>query len=552
MENYILKKFSIMMMILTLLFVSNFIEAQTSKVNIPPGSKQTIHGKILDERGNPVIAQVQVWYYNFQEVVFSFGSEEVKGRTDNLIGISYSDEKGFYSIKVPADTILFLISKGPEWELIYERMVIKPNEFDGIKYNAEIKRLYNFEKLGWYGGDTHSHSIHSDGRQKPSEIIHAMKGVGLSWGILTDHNSIAGMDEWLGRQSADFLSIIGNEISTEASALSAENGYGHMNQTFITTLNGTDPGNPNIWARAVFTDHRDVQQCIDFTHEQNGLFIINHPYQNWDWAGRFKSWGYVKNFDAIEVWNGEPPHGITVNTWDTLGTNINTYALQSWFEYLNKGNKISGLAGSDCHDITGAAAYPKGEFFWTTTIGNPRTYAYLDEFNRENIKEAITEGHLFLTSGFGPLLNIKVDGKIPGEVLSLQDKQNVEVSIEVLANHPLLNSEDAVRIILNGKIIKSFRTGEEIKFSKSVAVEIDGDGWIVIEAFGPWPMYAVSNPVFIDAMPLGDWPVEDWVTPDKSMLWNTFSNHPEVSIPDGPSNWKDTEYIFKVLNHKNK
>lgn len=546
MKIYGHKSFNSFFIALIFFCTSFFLYAQKAKINIPPGSAQLLHGKIVDEAGDPLIAQVQVWYYSFTEVVSSFTSDEVKGRTDNLIGMTYSTNDGFYSIKVPADTLLLIITKGPEWELIIKKIIVLENEFDGLENNATLKHLYNLQKLGWYGGDTHLHSVFSDGRQTPTEIANALKGVGLSWGILTDHNTIAGAKEWSSCKSKDFITIIGNEITSEASFSSVENGYGHMNQIFINKLNGADPNNPNIWARAIFNDHNDVQNIINKTHEQKGMLVINHPYQNWDWSGRFKSWGEVKNFDAIEIWNCEPPHSLTTSTFDPNLTNRNTWAVQSWFSILNCGIKIPGLAGSDNHDNTGVNSYPKGEYFWNTTVGNPRSYAYLNNLNENEIKSALKQSNLFLTSGFGPLLLAEVNHKKPGEILELIDNE-VKVSIGVLSNYPLLKNEGAIRIIYNGEVVKSIATASTMTFHDSVAIEIDKDGWIVVEVFGEWPMFAITNPIFVDVPPLGDWPVGEWVEPNDMKLWNKFKSHPNITIPDGPSNWKNSKYIFNLL-----
>jgi len=544
------KKFPAITMMVFMICVSCLIKAQKSKINIPSSSKQVIHGRIIDETGNPLIAQVQVWYFDIQDVVFSFDTTETNGRTDNLITVDYSNQNGYYSVRVPSDTVLFIVTKGPEWELIYKKMIINPREFDGIEYNVAIKRLYDLGSLGWYGGDTHMHSIHSDGRQSPSELVHTMKGVGLTWGILTDHNSISGKKEWLAEGQSDFIPILGAEITTEASETSIENGYGHFNQTFITELSGIT-ANPNIWARAIFNDHTNVQNSIDLTHAHGGLLIINHPYQNWDWAGRFKSWGEVKNFDGIEIWNCEPPHSLTTSTFDPNLMNRNTLGVQSWFAYLNSGKKLSGLAGSDTHDAYGTNAYPKGKYFWNTMAGNPRTYAFMEDFNELQLKEAIKHGRLFLTSGFGPILLVTAGGETQGNIIRVEKDEKLDVAIEVLANHPLLNSDDAVRIIYNGKIIKSFSTEGSIIFEKSIPLNIIEDGWIVVEAFGEWPMFAMTNPIFVDVPPFGDWPIEEWVEPENLKLWNKYMEQPEITIPDGPSNWENSQYIYKLFDEIN-
>jgi len=531
-------------LLITIIFiiVSTFdLFPQKKEILIPKASQQVIYGKITDQNGKPLIAQMQVWYYPLTKVVMAFGDKKVDGRTDNLIQMEYSTRDGYYSVKVPADTIVLIITKGPEWSLVKEKFIIKEKEFNGIEYNVSLKKLYDLSKLGWFSGDTHHHSIYSDGHQNPSEIAQAMKGVGLSWGMLTDHNSDTGKKEWLGNKTQDFIPIAGCEISTEASTSSIENGYGHLNQTFINRMNGKNIGNPNIWARAIFDDSKDVQNMIDLTHQQNGLIAVNHPFQAWDWAGRYKSWGKIKYLDAIEVWNGEPPHSFTYNDWDTAHTNINTFAVHAWFSYLNEGNKISGIAGSDCHDIYGTTSYPKGEHYWTITTGNPRTYAYCGKLSETNIKSAIKKGNLFLTSNFGPLLLLTVNGKIPGDVIRTTSDGKIKIRVNVLANQQLLKTEDGVRIIFNGKTIKKFTTDVSYTYSDSTTIILDKDGWILAEAFGQWPMYSITNPVFIDLPPYGDFIKTKWIDPAEATEWNQFRQHPGINLLNGPTSWKDTK-----------
>ncbi|MEW6508055.1 MAG: CehA/McbA family metallohydrolase [Bacteroidota bacterium] len=522
------------------LHAQSYNDSTFSKINIPRDSKQTIYGRITDNKDNPIIAQVQVWYYPLIEVVFAFGSVPVKGRTDNLIGITYSTDKGYYAIKVPADTITLIITKGPEWSLFKERIIVNENEFDGIEKNISLNHLYDLKKLGWYGGDTHHHSLHSDGRQTPSQIASAMKGVGLTWGILSDHNSTTGKIEWVANSTYDFIAIPGNEITSEPSNKAQLNGFGHMNQSFISELSASFPSLKNIWARAVFNNHSDVQSKINNTINQKGLISINHPYSAWDWSGRFQSWGKVKNFNAIEVWNGEPPHSETLNDWDSNRVNINTWAVQTWASFLNVGNKISGFAGSDCHDIYGLNAYPKGKYYWTTTTGNPRTYIYSEKFNIDKIKHSLKDGHIFLTSGFGPILLVEANKKIPGAILEIPTDGLIDINIKVLANQPLLNSNDGIRIVINGEVVKRIATDSSLTFHQNHTIKINEDSWMIIQVFGQWPMYSITNPIYFDYSPYGDYPKREFVHPPNAESWNKFLSHPEITIPDGPTNWKNS------------
>ncbi|HEY3390763.1 MAG TPA: hypothetical protein VGK38_14390, partial [Prolixibacteraceae bacterium] len=215
MKNLLIKK--TFMFMLVMLCCGTISNAQKKEVFVPNTSRQVLYGRVTDEAGNPIIAQVQVWYYPLTPIVFSYGDSKNKGRTDNLIKMAYTTEEGFYSLKVPADTIMLIITKGPEWSLIKEKFVIKEKEFNGIEFNVKLKRLYDMSKLGWYAGDAHTHTIHSDGYETPSEMAYSMKGVGLSWGILSDHNSDAGNKEFMSMKDKNFIPIPGCEITTEPS-----------------------------------------------------------------------------------------------------------------------------------------------------------------------------------------------------------------------------------------------------------------------------------------------------------------------------------------------
>src|SRR5437867_67863 len=47
---------------------------------------------------------------------------------------------------------------------------------------------------GWYRGDLHSHSVHSDGSNTVAEMAEAASAIGLDFLAPTDHNTIS---QWL-------------------------------------------------------------------------------------------------------------------------------------------------------------------------------------------------------------------------------------------------------------------------------------------------------------------------------------------------------------------
>ncbi|NJD22310.1 MAG: hypothetical protein FIA82_06515 [Melioribacter sp.] len=110
-----------------------------------------------------------------------------------------------------------------------------------------------------------------------------------------------------------------------------------------------------------------------------------------------------------------------------------------------------------------------------------------------------------------------------------------------MANQQLLKTEDGVRIIFNGETIKKFTTDVSYIYSDSTTIILDKDGWILAEAFGQWPMYSITNPVFIDLPPYGDFIKTKWIDPAEATEWNQFRQHPGINLLNGPTSWKDTK-----------
>ena len=86
---------------------------------------------------------------------------------------------------------------------------------------------------------------------------------------------------------------------------------------------------------------------------------------------------------------------------------FDTFRFQEWYRYLNCGYRLPAVGGTDKMQ----AAVP---------VGANRTYAYLghEEFSMERWAQAIRQGNTFMTTG--PLLLLQVDGRKPGEEITVK------------------------------------------------------------------------------------------------------------------------------------
>lgn len=151
---------------------------------------------------------------------------------------------------------------------------------------------------GWYAGDFHCHTTHSDGSTSVATLVNNAKSRGLKFIFLSDHNSTGGRLEIEQASSASFLGVIGEEVTMTK----------HWNAFFIKNYIPSDG---------------DVYDRVDDANAQGCLSSMNHP------AGSYPS---IPNWQGWEIWNS-----------------INQPATGTWDNYLKSGYRIVGLGGSDNH-----------------------------------------------------------------------------------------------------------------------------------------------------------------------------------------------------------
>jgi hypothetical protein len=536
--------------------------ARSEYLYIGERNHETVFGKIVNEKGEPIVARVELWYadINLDGIAEEYGTPtpEDKKYARQLFHSDFSNEKGWYHVNAFPGEYILLISKGPEWEIIEIPITVEEmerangslyRELDGQRHDITLKRLYNLQKWGWYPGDTHHHSFHSDGRNTPEQIYYSALASGLSWCALTDHNTNAGNEIWEEYTDRNFVAVPGVEITTgntpEASAM--HKGWGHQNALGVQGLPGVkDPENPIIWDRYIYESWEDVQLGIDETHAEGGLFMLNHVMSPNNWfGGSISTWGKIKNYDAIEVWNsyqGNVPFSPWIARLESADTHVwneHTTSFQVWFEFLNAGNRLAGLASSDSHDATGLNQGGIAPTMHRGITGFATTYVKATGgLKWSKIRNGLKNGNVFLTAGaHGPLLLTNCQGKEPGDEITPKNGK-VKLKIKLLSNRPLVDYPNGIRVIMNGKVVKEIPTeAGAMKMVEwvSIPVDDDKDSWIIVDAWGQWPAYAVSNPFYIDGDGDGHWGAKEWTFPDGADEWmNPWPKAPAITVPDGP------------------
>lgn len=171
---------------------------------------------------------------------------------------------------------------------------------------------------GWYRGDLHVHTVHSDGSQTQRQALRAARAAGLDFIGSSEHNTSSAQLTWGRHVPADFLVIPGEEVTTRA---------GHWVATGLPAGTWIDwRYRPEDGRLARFTDQ---------VRSLGGLAIAAHPYT----PGGGITWGFGYDFatmDAVEVWNGP---------WAT----DDQLAVSRWHQLLTQGRFLPAVGNSDSH-----------------------------------------------------------------------------------------------------------------------------------------------------------------------------------------------------------
>jgi hypothetical protein len=213
---------------------------------------------------------------------------------------------------------------------------------------------------GWYRGDLHSHTEHSDADRSVADLLTAAQAVGLDFICLTDHNTVSGLAE-LHTASTGLLTIGGIELTTF---------WGHALR--LGTHEWVD------WRMRPGTGA--ITQMADASAVAGHLFIIAHPLAVGDPACTGCAWRYPEmmpgNARFVEIWNG--PWGCDSN---------NELALAFWYDWLNQGLRLVATAGSDTHSNDDYATRPGFTVIYAETLSEAGLFA------------GLRRGHVYLSSG---------------------------------------------------------------------------------------------------------------------------------------------------------
>jgi len=187
--------------------------------------------------------------------------------------------------------------------------------------------------MRWFKGNTHTHTIMSDGDSSPEVVACWYKEHGYRFLVLSDHNVFTDPANLSSLVDSTFLLIPGEEITA---------GF-RKKPVHVNGLNISQLINPVFDSSLAGT----IQKNVDAIRAGNGVPHINHP--NFRWAISQDELLQINHDNLLEIFNGHPlVNNYGGEGWPSLE--------QVWDHLLTNGKKIYGIAVDDAHHFLGEFA----------------------------------------------------------------------------------------------------------------------------------------------------------------------------------------------------
>lgn len=308
---------------------------------------------------------------------------------------------------------------------------------------------------GWYRGDLHAHTVHSDGAWDVTDLLACATTYGLDFVTLSDHNTISGLAEFHRLAPAELLTIDAIELTTY---------FGHA--LALGARQWID------WR--VRSGARSMPQIAADVAAAGGLFIIAHPLSPGDPICTGCDWRYQDMLPGsarlIEVWNG--------GAWDSESNN--EHALALWYRWLNQGYRMVATAGTDAHGPPPPGMQPGFNV------------VFAESLSAAAILRAIAQGHLFLSAG----PQLEFSGQTAGGVSGIMGDSLPADSATISARWDGCAANDQVRLVGDGRVLWEQASGE--RGAQQWDLAVGQARWCVLELRAvTGGLRAVTNPLFI-------------------------------------------------------
>ena len=228
----------------------------------------------------------------------------------------------------------------------------------------------------WYKGNTHTHTVNSDGDSSPDVVVRWYKEHGYDFVVITDHNFLTPVDGLNSIFAAreKFLVLSGEEVTDKFENSAGRSFALHLNA--INLCRTLPPAGGN-------SVHQVLQANLDSINSAGALAQINHP--NFHWSIDAEQLYSLNGYVLLEVRN------TSTNCNNPGGGGYpGTEAL--WDSVLTRGRPVYAVASDDAHEFKA----------WGRQYSNPGggfVQVRADSLEPEALVAALKQGDFYASTG---------------------------------------------------------------------------------------------------------------------------------------------------------
>ena len=244
----------------------------------------------------------------------------------------------------------------------------------------------------WFRGNTHTHTLESDGDSPPDSVARWYRDHGYHFLFITDHEKVtdpAPIAERLGARGT-FILIPGQEVTQAHADSTHPEGRRQAHINSLGAMRRVDRTGDHRGATGL-TMRDGYARNVAAIRAAGGVAQVNHP--NWRWSVRLEDMAALPDSTLFELWNAH----VGVNNAggrDASGAvALSTEAL--WDSLLTRGVLLFGVADDDSHSFRAGGADESA----LTRPGRAWIVARADTLTAPAIVSALRRGDFYASTG---------------------------------------------------------------------------------------------------------------------------------------------------------
>ena len=432
---------------------------------------------------------------------------------------------GEFRVEVPAGAVKLVVVKGFEFWPVEEEVEI---EAGGVtQLTVELEPMTDMAAKGWYSGSTHVHMNYAGNLHNTLENLMMMSEAEDQDIVL---EQVANKDNRI----LDYQHFV-------------PGGGAHPLSTKDRVLVVGQEYRPPFYGHVFMFGLRD-HLISPFTTGYEGTAIESLYPSNTDMFRKAKAQGATVGYVHAFGGSGDPLEGslggakgymvdAALGTTDAVEwANAGRAGFHPWYATLNNGLTATAVGGEDSIS----------NLHRSKLVGSVRTYVYTGGkgLTMEAWLEGLRNGNAFVSTG--PLVELTVNGRIPGEEVELAASGTVELQGRVRSITPL----DKAYIVFNGEVVEEIPfTGDRLELDLSKSYPVSGSGWFHLRVEGKneerFPLDAnfalgFTNPVWVT---VAGQPVRNRASAEYSIRWIDKLRAMAEEWPGWRSD-KEREHVF--------